>query len=43
MSLRGGLMLDGIILILAFPFVGLHLAVLGLAFIAASLWSDDNE
>ena len=43
MSLRGGLMLAGIILILSFPFAGLHLAVLGLAFIAASLWSDDDE
>lgn len=43
MSLRGGLMLAGAASILAFPFAGLHLAVLGLAFIAASLWSDDDE
>ena len=43
MSLRGALMLAGIVLIVAFPFAGLHLAVLGLAFIAASLWSDNNE
>lgn len=42
MSLRGALMLVGIALILAFPFAGLHLAVLGLALIAASLWSDDE-
>lgn len=43
MSIRGALMLTGIILIVAFPFAGLHLAVLGLAFIAASLWSDNDE
>ena len=30
MSLRGALMLAGIVLIAAFPFAGLHLAVLGL-------------
>lgn len=43
MSLRGALMLAGLVLIAASPFAGLHLAVLGLAFIAASLRSDDNE
>ena len=43
MSLRGALMLSGIVLIVAFPFAGLHLAVLGLAFIAASLRSGDDE
>lgn len=43
MSQRGALMLTGIVLIVVSPFAGLHLAVLGLAFIAASLWSDDNE
>lgn len=43
MSLRGALMLAGIVLIVAFPFAGLHLAVLGLAFIAVSLWSGDDE
>ena len=43
MSQRGALMLAGIVLIVVSPFAGLHLVVLGLAFIAASLWSDDNE
>ena len=43
MSIRGALMLTGIVLIVVFPFAGLHLAVLGLAFIAASLWSGDDE